>query len=132
MFKDQVIFDGKCGFCNRTVMFLAKKDVENKFVFVSNESEKGKKILASHQLFKEIIDDSIIVITKDDDAYFRSEAFMFFFKEIAKLRIYYRLLRLVPMKNLCYRLIAKIRRKLPVKNTCEFITDTNFSKKFIH
>ena len=132
MFENYVIFDGECGFCNKTVMFLAKKDLHNKFVFISNVSYEGKRILGSDPLLQSTIQDSIIIIAEDGKTYTRERAFLFFFKQIPKLRLHYYILKGMPFKNWLYRIVAKIRQKLPVKNSCAFNVEADFSKKFIH
>ena len=40
MNKQYIIFDGDCAFCNQIIMLLAKNDTYNKFIFISNTSDK--------------------------------------------------------------------------------------------
>jgi predicted DCC family thiol-disulfide oxidoreductase YuxK len=55
-----IIYDGECGFCNKTLLYLAKIDTNNNFLFVSNLSKKGKQILLENNLV-EVSKDSIVV-----------------------------------------------------------------------
>ncbi len=45
MNQSVIIFDGVCNFCNSSVNFIMKRDVEGKFMFTANQSEAGQKIL---------------------------------------------------------------------------------------
>ncbi len=43
-----VVFDGRCGFCNRTVRWLLRRDRRDRLRFVASESEGVVGILARH------------------------------------------------------------------------------------
>ena len=45
-----IIYDGNCGFCNKTVRFFAKNDTNNCFKFVSNHSVFGTELLEEHKI----------------------------------------------------------------------------------
>jgi predicted DCC family thiol-disulfide oxidoreductase YuxK len=45
-----VIFDGHCGFCNRTVRWFLRRDREDRLRFVATESPKVGELLARHGL----------------------------------------------------------------------------------
>ena len=46
--KSIILFDGICTLCNHAVQFIIKHDPDQKFVFASLQSEKGKVILNKH------------------------------------------------------------------------------------
>jgi predicted DCC family thiol-disulfide oxidoreductase YuxK len=45
-----IIYDGSCNFCNKMIMFIANNDKHNNFIFVSNLSEFGTKLLLKHNI----------------------------------------------------------------------------------
>jgi len=45
-----VIFDGHCGFCNRSVRWFLTRDRNDRLRFVASESPKVAAILARHQI----------------------------------------------------------------------------------
>ena len=68
MGKSFIIFDGNCGFCNKTIMLIAKNDKNNNFKFVSNLSVFGINLLSKHQI-RGLEKSTIILIEKDDGIY---------------------------------------------------------------
>lgn len=50
MSQSVIIFDGVCNFCNSSVNFIMKRDVEGKFMFTANQSEAGQKILKENNV----------------------------------------------------------------------------------
>lgn len=43
-----LLFDGRCGLCNRLVKFVLKRDKKDRFVFAPLQSPIGGEILARH------------------------------------------------------------------------------------
>ena len=43
-----VVFDGRCGFCNRAVRWFLRRDRGDRLRFVASESEKVAKLLERH------------------------------------------------------------------------------------
>lgn len=43
-----VVFDGRCGLCNRAVRWLLRRDVRNRLRFAASESAKVAGLLARH------------------------------------------------------------------------------------
>jgi len=43
-----VVFDGRCGFCNRAVRWFLRRDRRDRLRFVASESEKVAGLLARH------------------------------------------------------------------------------------
>ena len=61
MSTNLIIYDGECGFCNKTMIFFAKNDSYNHFMFVSNTSKIGVEILSQNHL-GQVSKNSIVVI----------------------------------------------------------------------
>ncbi|MEX0321163.1 MAG: thiol-disulfide oxidoreductase DCC family protein [Puniceicoccaceae bacterium] len=56
-----VIYDGSCGFCSKSVIFIINRDKEGDTLFSANESSFGKKALLEHAL-QDISNDSLVFI----------------------------------------------------------------------
>ena len=127
--QSYVIFDGACGFCNSSALFIARRDVLNRFILVSNVSELGKELLKQYKL-ENTWQRSIILI--DEGAIsIKSKAIRIIFNHISGFQFFKFLLNVTPLfiQNLVYDGIAKIRKSLPVKSNCE-IPEQEVMKKF--
>ena len=124
-----IIYDGECAFCNNSLMYIAKKDIADDFVFVSNLSVFGEKLLKDNFVFYDV--KNTIILISGDNVYTRADAFMQIFKKISSLRIIYNILLLLPFKNLLYQVFAKFRKKINFKKSCE-IPSPELMKKFLH
>ncbi len=45
-----VVFDGRCGFCNRAVRWFLRRDRRDRLRFVASESAKVAELLARHRI----------------------------------------------------------------------------------
>ncbi len=126
-----IIYDGDCGFCNKTVMFLAKNDRNNNFKFVSSLSEFGAKILLKNKI-KGLEKSTIILVENENKIYTKSVAIRKVLLKIPYYKMIGYLIFLFPkrLSDYVYDLISK-NRKLIIKNsTCE-IPNSEIRKKFI-
>lgn len=124
-----VIFDGSCGFCNYSGMFIAKRDISDRFILVSNSSDFGKLLLTKHKLEK-VAPHSIILI-EGEEVSTKSKAIRTIFRDIPGFRFLKFLLRVIPisLQNLVYDGIAKIRKSLPIKSNCS-VPESKLREKF--
>lgn len=108
-----LLFDGECGFCNRTVLFLLKNEKKSgtRLHFAPLESETGKALRRYFEIDPKT--DSIILI-KQHSAYIKSCAAL-------RLSLYMKgawplamALAVIPpfLRNSVYDLIARKRMKL--------------------
>jgi predicted DCC family thiol-disulfide oxidoreductase YuxK len=67
-----VLFDGTCGFCDRSVHFILARDPQRKFRFAPVQSEIARKLMQQHQLDPENLDSMVVI--DGDKAYTRSAA----------------------------------------------------------
>lgn len=127
--QSYVIFDGSCGFCNSSAMFIARKDVFDRFILVSNSSDFGRRLLAKYNLEK-VSPHSIILIV-GERVCTKSKAIRAILQEIPGYHFLKFLLKVVPtfIQNLFYDAIAKSRKYLPMKIACE-IPDQRLREKF--
>jgi len=128
--KQIIIFDGECGFCNRTVLFIAKKDVENEFLLVSNLSKRGQEILNSLGLDK--VANETLILVKGNKHSVKGRAIKKIAKEIRISTILLFVLRITPnqLLNLGYSFFSKFRKKIIKNNHCQ-IPSSDILNKFI-
>ena len=127
MNKQYIIFDGDCAFCNQIVMLLAKNDTQNKFIFISNTSNKFLELEMPSNT-KEILQDTLILL-EGKSIFVRGKAIKNILVQIPKFKILGYLLLPIPnfIVDVFYRLFAEIRRKINVKREC--IIDESFKLK---
>lgn len=107
-----LLFDGECGFCNKSIQFFLKRENKDKKLhFAPLESTIGKALRAYFEIDEET--DSIILI-KDHSAYIKSCAALRlapYMKTPWSLAI---VLVIIPpfLRNFVYDFIAKRRKKI--------------------
>ena len=121
-----ILFDDDCLVCNRTLQFILKHDDEH-YHFAGLQSEIGQQLIERFQL-QNI--DSVILI-EDDKAYTQSTAV---WKIASHLNGFWRLGVLLavvpkPIRNLGYNIVAKNRKKIPLKQ-CVLLTPAQ-RKRFL-
>lgn len=125
-----VIFDGECGFCQRSVRFIHRHDAANRFRFAARESEAGARLLQTHRIG--LAPNSMVLIDADG-TWLRSDAVLRIAGHLGAPWSWARVLRLVPrpVRDGVYRLVAAVRhrvtRHLP---TCA-LPDAALRAKFI-
>jgi predicted DCC family thiol-disulfide oxidoreductase YuxK len=67
-----VLFDGTCGFCDRSVHFILNRDPQRKFRFAPLQSEIARDLMQQHGLDAEQLDSMVVI--DGDKAYTRSTA----------------------------------------------------------
>jgi predicted DCC family thiol-disulfide oxidoreductase YuxK len=116
-----LLFDGECGFCNKSVQFFLKRDRDKKMRFVSLQSEKGKLIRKYFEINDNI--DSLILI-RNYNAYIQSCAALRLSLYMKGLWPIMTIFLIIPpfIRNAVYALIARNRMKLFGKvENCELI-----------
>ncbi|HRP88962.1 MAG TPA: DCC1-like thiol-disulfide oxidoreductase family protein [Edaphocola sp.] len=111
-----VLYDGDCGFCNRSVLFILKRDQKDYFRFVALQSPLGIAIKEQYN----IQSDSIVLIEKET-AYEQSEAVLKIGKHLRFLKTISALALYLPrgLSNKVYDIIARNRLKFFPNNNCE-------------
>lgn len=112
-----IIYDGDCGFCNRGILFIAHRDTNNIYTFVSNHSNLGKQLLIQHKM-DHLVNNTIVLI--DDKPYIKSTAVKRILRNLPQFTFltYPLFLFPRPIADLAYDLIAKYRKKLIPNNAC--------------
>jgi len=57
-----ILYDGVCGFCNRTVQFILKRDIHDHFRFATLQSELARNLLQKHGLNAENLESVYLVL----------------------------------------------------------------------
>jgi predicted DCC family thiol-disulfide oxidoreductase YuxK len=117
-----VIFDGYCGFCNRSVRWFLRRDRKDRLRFVPSESHKVSELLARHGMGlpgSELGPNTIVVVRDPggpgERVFIRSEAAR---EMLGELPQPWRAAGVVfgwiprPVRDLGYRLVARWRYRI--------------------
>lgn len=126
-----IVFDGDCGFCNKSIMYFAKIDKENEYFFVSNLSTKGIDLLQKFSLNNQSKD--TIILINDDIFFFKSKAIFNFLIDVKKSKSLKFLIEMLPIYfcDKIYDFIAKNRKKIINNSNCE-LPPWEISQKIIN
>jgi predicted DCC family thiol-disulfide oxidoreductase YuxK len=117
-----VVYDGRCGFCNRAVRWFVRRDRRDRLRFVASESAKVAELLARHGIGMEASEagPGTIIVVEDADGpaeklLVRSDAVTAMLSKLPRpwpavatgLKWIPR-----PMRDLGYRLIARWRYRI--------------------
>ncbi|MCE3229160.1 MAG: hypothetical protein K0S32_3711 [Bacteroidetes bacterium] len=106
-----LLFDGECGFCNRSVQFFLAREKGKRMYFAPLQSEVGKEIRKYFEIDEKI--DSIILI-KDHSAYIKSCAALRLTLYMKGLWPMMSAFLIIPpfLRNLVYSFVARHRIKI--------------------
>jgi len=130
MDKPIVIFDGDCAFCNKSVMLILKKDKTKTIEVCSNQSEKGKSLIKTHNISADT--NSTIIYIHEGNVYYKSTAALTISKSLKGLYPLLYSFMIVPrfIRDGVYDFIAKHRKKILKKDySCEFVEDEAIRKR---
>ena len=115
-----ILFDGECAFCERSVVFIAKRDPRHYFRFGASQTPAARTLLEPYGVRRETA--KSIILIEDDHVYIRSTASL---RIAARLTFPWSLLRVclaipVPIRDGVYRVISAVRSRLAGRsNACE-------------
>lgn len=129
MNKNLIIYDGECGFCNKIMIFIAKKDKNNHYKFVSNTSKIAREILDQKGMVE--VSEKTIIVMDNNEIFIKGKAIKVIAKNIVLNPILKRIIAITNEKllNIGYTIIAK-NRLLLTNNSCE-IPPKEVLEKFI-
>ena len=117
-----VIYDGRCGFCNRSVRWFLRRDRHDRLRFIPSESPRVADLLARHSLAafdSPASPDTMVVVrnpgTPAEQIYLRSDAAATLLAELPQQWLLLGgIFRLIPrpIRDLGYRFIARIRYRI--------------------
>ena len=128
MTKNIILYDGKCGLCNRSVQFILKFERNQKLQFTSLQSAFSKKILADFNL-KNDFEESILFY-RDGKLFSKSKAVL---RIVPFLSWYFYptlIFWMIPnfIRDFVYDLIARNRKRF--SNVCDLPSSEN-SNRFL-
>jgi len=115
-----VLFDGTCAFCERSVIFMAKRDPAGYFRFGASQSPQAEALLAPYGVSRESA--RSIILIEDGQVYLRSTASL---RIAARLTPPWSWARVflwipVPIRDALYGVVAAVRMRLAGRsNACE-------------
>jgi predicted DCC family thiol-disulfide oxidoreductase YuxK len=115
-----ILFDGTCAFCERAVIFIAKRDPAGYFRFGASQTPEAAALLAPYGLTRDTA--RSIILLEQGHAYLRSTASL---RIAAHLTFPWSLARVflivpTPIRDAVYRVVAAIRHRLAGRsNACE-------------
>jgi len=118
--KYQLLYDGNCGLCNKTVQIVMKNDSKKSILFVAQQSDEGKQILKQHGLDTPDFDSFVFVV--DNQAFIRSEACIELCKYLGGIWKMGLIFKFLPkfLRDSVYNFIAKNRLLFFKKtNSCQ-------------
>ena len=125
-----ILFDGQCIFCDHSVQFILKRDVDEVFQFASLQSDIGQQLLKQYNVDSSI--DSIVVIYMNK-LYTQSDAAIVIAQQFKGLWKLLTVVKFIPkwLRDKVYVVIAKNRYRLfGEMNTCRIPTEEQ-KRRFI-
>ena len=106
-----ILFDGVCVFCSRWVRFVIDRDPEQRFRFMTVQSEAGRTLAARFGIDAEAPQTNAVVL--DGRIFFKSDAALTVLGQLAETRPL-GLLKVMPrlLRDLVYDLIAGNRYRI--------------------
>ena len=128
--NDVLLLDSECGLCNSIAIFLHPRlDKRGGMIFITNESEEGKKIISNFSIEQQKAD--TVYLVRNGKAHIRSAAAIRCLLYLKwKYKIFYPLFWLIPnpLRDLVYKLISKYRHRIFSKPDICIIPSLNNAK----
>ena len=130
-YKQIILFDGVCNFCNFWVNFIIDRDKKDLFRFAALQSEKGQGLLERFQMDSNSLDTFILI--EDKKVYTKSTAALKISRKLKGIwRSFYFLIFIPkPIRDFIYTLIAKNRYKFFGKRSTCRIPTAEEKEKFL-
>lgn len=115
-----MLFDGTCAFCERSVIFMARRDPAAYFRFGASQSPEAAALLKPFGLSRETA--RSIILIEDGQVFLRSTASLRIAARLTPPWSWLRILLWVPLplRDAAYRIVAAIRVRLAGRsNACE-------------
>ncbi len=121
MINKIVIFDGDCAFCNKSVLFILRKNTKKDIFVVASDSEKGKALIQDKNILHDP-KETLIYIEKNR-VFSKSNAVLQISKSLKGGYPILYIFKIIPrlLRDLVYDFIAKRRKKIVKGNPdCSF------------
>ncbi|HMP51033.1 MAG TPA: DCC1-like thiol-disulfide oxidoreductase family protein [Candidatus Melainabacteria bacterium] len=135
--RSLIFYDGVCGLCNHFVKFVLSNTADKPFVFASLQSEFASKRLQRHGIKAADLDTVYVQVDggePDSKVLSRSDAIVHILRGLkAPMPQFATILNIIPrpLRDLGYRLVAKIRYRLFGKYDTCLLPSAGEAEKFI-
>ncbi|EDP70800.1 hypothetical protein FBALC1_08573 [Flavobacteriales bacterium ALC-1] len=131
--KQLILFDGVCNLCNSSVLYVIKRDKNNKFLFAPLQSEIGVELINQFNIDTSKTDSILLYTPKSNTLKYRSSAVMHVAKRLGFPSNLLTLFFVVPtfIRNWAYDYIAKNRYKWFGKKDACMIPTPELKSKFL-
>jgi predicted DCC family thiol-disulfide oxidoreductase YuxK len=111
-----VLYDGTCGFCDRTVQWILDADRDQRFHFAPLQGPTAAAVRARHPGLPTDLD-SVLYVERsagDEHVFVRSEAALRIAERLGRLPSWLRWMRHLPpgLTDLAYRTVARRRHRI--------------------
>ncbi|WP_299096666.1 thiol-disulfide oxidoreductase DCC family protein [Winogradskyella sp.] len=131
--KQLILFDGVCNLCNSSVLYVIKRDYENKFLFAPLQSNIAKSITSEYKIDTNKVDSILLYNPKKQKVYSKSTAALQVAKQLnfpTKLMAIF-LVTPAFIRNWAYDYVAKNRYKWYGKKEACMIPTPELKAKFL-
>ncbi|MUU77016.1 thiol-disulfide oxidoreductase DCC family protein [Winogradskyella endarachnes] len=131
--KQLILFDGVCNLCNSSVLYVIKRDSNNKFLFAPLESKIGTEIIKKFNIDTEKTDSILLYNAEKDKLTYKSTAALLIASHLGLPTNLLSVFLIVPafFRNWVYNYIAKNRYKWYGKKESCMIPTAELKSKFI-
>jgi predicted DCC family thiol-disulfide oxidoreductase YuxK len=111
-----LLYDGVCGFCNKTVQMILDHDRRGTMRFAALQSDYGQSIVARHAELRDV--DSVVFVEPADEGaervYVRTEAALCVAKYLGGAWKIFLAAKIIPkpLRDFFYNLVARYRYKI--------------------
>lgn len=124
--KADIIFDGQCGLCHRSVQWILKREVRPYYRFISSSHPIAIDILAQYQQQHDSTPDptQTLILSEEGTLFTQSDAALRIVKHLKWPWRFLVIGKLVPkaMRNWIYMLISKNRYRFGSPKACTILT----------
>ena len=131
--KQLILFDGVCNLCNSSVLYVIKRDKQNKFLFAPLQSDIGKQIIDKFNLDTSKTDSILLYNPIKEKVSSKSSAALGIAKQLNFPTNLMAVFFIVPtfIRNWVYDYVAKNRYKWYGKKDACMIPTPELKAKFI-
>jgi predicted DCC family thiol-disulfide oxidoreductase YuxK len=128
--RSYILFDGVCNLCNGFVQFVIKRDMEERYHFMSLTSEKAEILLKQYKYKGEKL--SSVILLENDKIFTKSGAALRIFKKLNGFWPLLYVFMIVPsfVRNFVYDIIANNRYRWFGKRDSCMMPDASLLKRF--
>ncbi len=130
--KKLILFDGVCNLCNSSVLYVIKRDKNNRFLFAPLQSDIGKKVITTYGIDTNKID-SILLYDPKHGVSYKSSAAIAIARHLNFPVNALIVFKIIPafIRNWFYDFIAKNRYKWYGKKDACMIPTPELKSKFL-